>query len=119
MVVNSNYKYGLFKYYLAGKFPIKYDSKMEESKQSDLVPTILDIGCGYGGLMFPLAQEFPDQLILGMEIRDKVANFVAQKINTSRINSGYKSYMNIAVVRTNSMKTIHNYFTKDSVSFLD
>jgi hypothetical protein len=51
-----------------------------------------------------------------MEIRDKVANFVAQKINTTRINSGYKSCMNIAVVRTNTMKTIHNYFKKDSVT---
>lgn len=52
-----------------------------------------------------------------MEIRDKVANYVAQKINTMRINSEYKDYMNIAVVRTNTMKTIHNYFRKESVSF--
>jgi len=32
----------------------------------------LDIGCGYGGLTVALARAFPDQLVLGMEIRDKV-----------------------------------------------
>lgn len=42
-----------------------------------MAPTIVDIGCGYGGLMFELQKEFPDKLILGMEIRDTVANFVA------------------------------------------
>lgn len=94
---------------------MNYDKKQEEHK-IDKVPTIVDIGCGYGGLMFELAKEFPDELILGMEIRDKVTNFVVQKINTLRINSQYKDYMNIAVVRTNTMKTIHNYFRKESVS---
>jgi len=49
-------------------------------------------------LLFELSKEFPEELILGMEIRDKVTNFVVQKINSSRINSGYKEYMNIAVV---------------------
>lgn len=66
--------------------------------------------------MFELSKEFPEELILGMEIRDKVTNFVVQKINSCRINSGYKDYMNIAVVRTNTMKTLHNYFKKESVS---
>lgn len=50
-----------------------------------------------------------------MEIRDKVTNYVVEKINTMRINSKYKDYMNIAVVRTNTIKTLHNYFKKDSV----
>ena len=40
-------------------------------------PTMVDIGCGYGGLMFALADKFPTELLLGQEIRDKVANFVA------------------------------------------
>jgi len=93
------------------KFRISYDEKASHQ----IVPTILDIGCGYGGLMFALSKHFPDQLILGQEIRDKVANFVAKKINTLRINSGYKDCMNLGVVRTNTMKTIHNYFKKESV----
>ena len=60
--------------------------------------------------MFELVKDFPNDLILGMEIRDKVTNFVVQKINTMRINSQYQDFNNIAVVRTNTMKTIHNYF---------
>ena len=93
-----------------------YDNQIEEQKTGDgLVPTIIDIGCGYGGLLFELSKEFPDKLILGMEIRDKVTNFVVEKINAMRINSQYKEYMNIAVVRTNTMKTMHNYFKKESV----
>ena len=66
--------------------------------------------------MFELSKEFPNNLILGMEIRDVVANFVAAKINSMRVNSGYKECMNIGVVKTNTMKTIHNYFRKQSVS---
>jgi hypothetical protein len=31
-----------------------------------------------------------DSLALGMEIRDRVSNFVAEKIKTLRINSGNK-----------------------------
>ena len=103
---------------VAWKYPMTYDNKVEESKQgADLVPTIIDIGCGYGGLLFELSKEFPQKLILGMEIRDKVTNFVVEKINAKRINSQYKDYLNIAVVRTNTMKTIHNYFRKESVLF--
>lgn len=83
-----------------------------------MVPTILDIGCGYGGLMFALTKHFPDNLILGQEIRDKVANFVAKKANAIRINTGYKECMNVGVVRTNTMKTLHNYFEKSSVSIV-
>jgi len=66
--------------------------------------------------MFELTKEFPQNLILGMEIRDVVANFVASKINSLRINSGYKDCLNVGVVKTNTMKTIHNYFRKESVS---
>jgi tRNA (guanine-N7-)-methyltransferase len=67
--------------------------------------------------MFELSKEFPDKMILGMEIRDVVANFVVQKVNSTRINSGYKECMNVGVVKTNTMKTLHNYFRKESVSY--
>lgn len=93
------------------KFEICYD----ELHKHEIVPTILDIGCGYGGLMFGLSKHFPDKLILGQEIRDKVANFVGKKINSLRINSGYKECLNLGVVRTNTMKLLHNYFLKESV----
>lgn len=65
--------------------------------------------------MFALTKYFPDQLIFGQEIRDKLANFVALKANTLRINSEYKDCLNVGVVRTNTMKTLHNYFAKNSV----
>lgn len=91
-----------------GKFDIPYENKFDNPK--NLAPTILDIGCGYGGLMFALTKHFPNNLILGQEIRDKVCNFVAKKANTIRINSDYKECLNVAAVRTNTMKTLHNYF---------
>ena len=30
------------------------------------------MGCGFGGLLIQLSTRYPDNLILGMEIRDKV-----------------------------------------------
>jgi len=76
MVCNSNHQFIIINVNLAGKFQLNYDKKVEELK-CEKVPTIVDIGCGYGGLLFELAKEFPNDLILGMEIRDKVTNFVA------------------------------------------
>ena len=35
-----------------------------------------DIGCGYGGLLVQLSPMFPDKLMLGMEIRVKVSDYV-------------------------------------------
>jgi tRNA (guanine-N7-)-methyltransferase len=52
---------------------------------------ILDVGCGYGGLLYNMAPYLgPEDIALGMEIRDKVTNFVGDKIKTLRINSGHK-----------------------------
>lgn len=31
-----------------------------------------DVGCGFGGLLVKLAPLYPDTLMLGMELRDKV-----------------------------------------------
>ena len=52
---------------LAYKYPITYLTSPyhqqvagEESKVGNILPTIVDIGCGYGGLMFELSKEFPD-----------------------------------------------------------
>ena len=33
---------------------------------------VLDIGCGYGGLLLALSALLPDTLIVGMELRVKV-----------------------------------------------
>jgi tRNA (guanine-N7-)-methyltransferase len=54
--------------------------------------TVVDIGCGYGGLLFNMTEFIGEKyLALGMEIRDKVTNFVAERINVNRINSQFKS----------------------------
>ena len=66
--------------------------------------------------MFELQKSYKDKLILGLEIRDKVANFAGEKINSLRINSGYKDCLNVGVLRTNAMKSLHNYIKKGSVS---
>ncbi|PVV03980.1 hypothetical protein BB560_000632 [Smittium megazygosporum] len=43
-----------------------------------------DIGCGYGGLLVALAPLFPDTLMLGMEIRTKLVDYLQQRIEALR-----------------------------------
>jgi len=74
---------------------------------------IVDIGCGYGGLLFALAEVYTDKRILGMEIRNKVVEYVAQKIAYKNTQS--TAYKNVSVVRTNSMKFLANYVEKGTV----
>ena len=57
--IKDNHKNQL--YVNTHKHPINYltleqarEKSLEESKTAHLVPTIVDIGCGYGGLMFEL-----------------------------------------------------------------
>jgi Predicted S-adenosylmethionine-dependent methyltransferase len=57
----------------------------------------VDVGCGFGGLLsieiflnfliciVALSQKFPDNLSFGMEIRDKLCNYVGEKIRALRI----------------------------------
>ena len=33
----------------------------------------VDVGCGFGGLTVLLAEAYPDKLVVGMEIREKLA----------------------------------------------
>ncbi|XP_068643040.1 tRNA (guanine-N(7)-)-methyltransferase-like [Aristolochia californica] len=74
-----------------------------------------DIGCGFGGLLVSLSTLFPDTVMIGMEIRDKVSEYVKERILALRAaNPG--QYQNISVVRTNSMKYIPNYFEKGQLS---
>ncbi|XP_954359.1 trna (guanine-n-(7))-methyltransferase, putative [Theileria annulata] len=74
----------------------------------------LDVGCGYGGLLIYLSKLYPNKLSLGMEIRDKVTNYVGKRIISLREqNPG--EYLNISVVRTNSMKFLPNYLGKNQL----
>ena len=81
--------------------------------------SIADIGCGFGGLLFALAPLFPEQLILGMEIRIQVTEFVHQKISALRAQSTQEGnphgYQNISVLRGNAQKFLPNFFEKYQV----
>ena len=77
---------------------------------------IIDIGCGYGGLLYNMSEYLDEgDLAIGMEIRDKVTNYVGEKIKALRLNSDNKLYNNISVVRSNTMKLLLNYFYKGQV----
>ena len=54
-----------------------------------------------------LSPLFPDKHIMGFEIRDKLVNFVGEKIRSLR--SKQNECHNIAVLRTNSMRHLTNY----------
>ncbi|KAM8916502.1 tRNA (guanine-N(7)-)-methyltransferase isoform 2-T2 [Spinachia spinachia] len=74
-----------------------------------------DIGCGYGGLLVELSPLFPDKLILGMEIRVKVSDYVQDRIRSLRASEP-GLYQNIACIRTNAMKYLPNFFFKGQLS---
>lgn len=57
---------------------------------------------------------FPDNLILGMEIRIKVADYVRDRIAALRWQNPGK-YQNVACLRSNAMKYLPNYFRKGQV----
>ena len=71
-------------------------------------PTVLDVGCGFGGLTVALATLLPDQHILGMEIRAKVTEYVRLRIVALR-KEHPGLYQNASVMRTNSMKYLPHY----------
>ncbi|KAJ3382289.1 tRNA (guanine-N(7)-)-methyltransferase (tRNA(m7G46)-methyltransferase) [Lobulomyces angularis] len=81
-----------------------------------------DIGCGYGGLLMALSPLFPDKLMLGMEIRLKVEEYVQKKIEGLRSQNVDKkfneagSYQNISVMRMNAMKFLPNFFEKGQLT---
>jgi tRNA (guanine-N7-)-methyltransferase len=81
------------------------------------VPTVLDIGCGFGGLTLALGVLLPDETVLGMEIRAKVTEYVRLRISAARKEQPGK-YENCSVLRTNSMKFLPNYFAKSSLNKL-
>ena len=61
-----------------------------------------------------LSPMFPTTLILGLEIRVKVSDYVKERITALRAKDA--SYGNIACIRTNAMKYLPNYFTKGQLS---
>ncbi len=75
----------------------------------------MDIGCGYGGLLVSLAPLYPSTLMLGLEIRVKVSDYVQDRIQALQHNER-DTYNNIAVLRTNAMKYLPNFFEKGQLT---
>ncbi|CAH7683664.1 putative methyltransferase-domain-containing protein [Phakopsora pachyrhizi] len=68
-------------------FPKYFNSPTEEEEVSEekvkeelRMVEFADVGCGFGGLLIALAPLFPDTLMLGMEIRPNVCQYVGDKI---------------------------------------
>ncbi|KAK3941606.1 intermediate filament protein [Diplogelasinospora grovesii] len=78
---------------------------------------VADIGCGFGGLLVALAPTMPETLILGLEIRVSVTQFVEDRIKALRAqNEEQKLYRNISCLRANTMKFLPNFFRKGQLS---
>ncbi|KAH9493326.1 tRNA (guanine-N(7)-)-methyltransferase, variant 2 [Dermatophagoides farinae] len=75
----------------------------------------LDIGCGYGGLLIELSSLYPESLMLGIEIRQKVSDYVVERIRALRVQNPGK-YNNINCIRSNAMKYMPNFFNKSQLS---
>lgn len=80
-------------------------------------PTVLDVGCGFGGLTVALAALLPSEVVLGMEIRAKVTEYVRLRVMALR-KEHPGQYQNCSVMRTNSMKFLPHYFPKGSLNKL-
>ncbi|EDO14572.1 hypothetical protein Kpol_269p6 [Vanderwaltozyma polyspora DSM 70294] len=95
-------------------FPHYYDSTTGKMTKD---VTIADIGCGFGGLLIDLSPAFPEDLILGMEIRVQVTNYVEDRIIALRTNHAKDyQYQNINVIRGNAMKFLPNFFQRAQLS---
>lgn len=99
---------------------LEYPTSPAEMDWSKLYPdiidkqvTIADVGCGYGGLTVTLAEKFPEKLILGMEIRVQVTEYVEERIKALReSNAESGKFNNCSVIRANSMKFLPNFFKR-------
>lgn len=58
---------------------------------------------------------FPDNYMLGLEIRVKVSDYVNDRIKALRVQHP-EQYQNVAVLRTNAMKYLPNFFHKGQVT---
>jgi tRNA (guanine-N(7)-)-methyltransferase len=91
-----------------------YPELISSDPLKKIVPTVLDVGCGFGGLTIALSTILPEQVILGLEIRAKVAEYVRLRIVAHRKEFPGK-YQNASVLRSNTMKFMPNFFEKSSL----
>jgi tRNA (guanine-N7-)-methyltransferase len=111
-----------------------YPAFAESDDQSSALSTkickkvsVADIGCGFGGLLFALSPKLPDSLIIGLEIRTSVTQFVQDKVKALRkqheniaagdqtaslASSRSAPFQNVSCLRANTMKFLPNLFLK-------
>lgn len=83
---------------------------------------IADIGCGFGGLLVALSPLFPETLMVGMELRTQVLDYIHSRIAALRSQHPATDlekpglYQNISALRTNTMKFLPNYFQRYQLS---
>jgi len=108
-------------------FPAFVEPSEEGWKPSGMLKDVevADIGCGFGGLLVALSPVFPETLMLGLELRVQVIDYVINRISALRAQnqskpasaeSRYTLYQNISGLRTNSMKFLPNYFRPGQLS---
>ena len=68
----------------------------------------------YATLPVGLSPLFPETLMLGMEIRLKVSDYVQKRVEALRLQHPGQ-YTNIACIRSNAMKHLPNFFGKAQV----
>lgn len=99
-------------------YPEVYESRKSEGQSAPPVE-FADVGCGFGGLLVRLSPLYPDKLMLGMELRDKVCEYVKERcLALRRDHVATGGFTNISCVRTNSMKYLLHYFRKGQLTKL-
>jgi len=99
------------KFFRSNKELEQHDDPKDQLSSLGSQVEFADIGCGYGGLLVSLSPLLPETLMLGMEIRVKVSDYVKDRIEALRMqNPG--QYENVACIRTNAMKLLPNFFSK-------
>jgi len=103
----------------------------------DLLPgkgvTAIDVGCGFGGLTMALAEKTPEEMVLGIEIRPKVTEYVRlriqahrrrglEKVESSEVPAELRmvphlssSHHNASVLKSNAMKYLPCLVSKGSL----
>jgi tRNA (guanine-N7-)-methyltransferase len=89
-----------------------------EKKRTPLPsPTVADVGCGFGGLLISLSPLLPDDLMVGIELRDSVCDYVRQRAAVLRRAAPPRA-LNVAALRVNAQRHLTHLFAKGSLAKL-
>lgn len=79
---------------------------------------VADIGCGFGGLLFALAPKLPNTLLLGLEIRVSVTEYVQEKARALRAQAAQQEQQQQEQQKENSdaPATATNLGNKDIIA---